>query len=39
MTGVDIVPVMVSWVLIAVPGVATVAGLKGLNREGPTRSE
>jgi hypothetical protein len=36
MTGSDMAPILVSWVLIAVLGVATAAGLEGLHRERPS---
>jgi hypothetical protein len=33
MTGMEIVPIAVSWILVTVLGIATVVGLNGLNRE------
>jgi hypothetical protein len=36
MTGMDMVPIMVSWLLIMVLGIATVVGLNGLPREPPS---
>jgi hypothetical protein len=39
MTGMEIVPIAVSWVLVTVLGIATVVGLNGLNRERPVAAE
>ena len=36
MTGMDVAPIVASWFLIVVLGVATVVGLNGLNRERAT---
>jgi hypothetical protein len=36
MTGMDVAPIVASWFLIAVLGVATVVELNGLNRERAT---
>jgi hypothetical protein len=36
MTGMEIVPIAVSWILVTVLGIATVVGLNGLNRERAT---
>jgi len=35
MTGMDMVPIMVSWLLMMVLGIATVVGLNGLHGEPP----
>ena len=36
MTGMEMVPIAVSWFLMTVLGAATVVGLNGLNRERAT---
>jgi hypothetical protein len=33
MTGIDIVPIVLSWTLMLVLGIATVVGLNGLHRD------
>jgi len=39
MTGMEIVPIAASWLLVMVLGVATVVGLNGLDRERPAAAE
>jgi hypothetical protein len=39
MTGMEIVPIAVGWLLVTVLGVATAVGLNGLNRERPSAAE
>ncbi len=39
MTGMDMAPIVMSWLLMMALGVATVIGLNGLNRERATEDE
>ncbi len=39
MTGMDIAPIAVSWLLMIVLGTATVVGLNGLHRERPRATD